>query len=267
MHMLHDMFSAMQERRQVDSPTQTLMRGLEILRVLVESRQPLSATEIGRRFGLHQSTVSRILATLAAQGYVRKVDYRSFAPDYGVLALGVAASGDFRLMVSPRAAMEDAAQICDGLQVSLCLLWHDQMVYLIRTHRDQPPIPFSAAGFPMHLSSPALRMLIDMPDSEALRLLAVSRQRQGWARPTAQVPETAEAVLEAAKGLLHHDCVILNGWLLPDHITGATLIRDDKEEHPLAVALSGPATSVSPDKLLVLLHESRRLIETALSDS
>lgn len=79
------------------APTTALAKGVTVLQLLVEADGPLSASEIARRVGLHQSSVSRILSTLSAAGYVRKTGYRSFAPDFGVLSLGAAAVDKFGL--------------------------------------------------------------------------------------------------------------------------------------------------------------------------
>src|SRR5699024_3692979 len=63
-----------------------LARGLYVLRRLVESG-PMSATELARELGLHQSSISRVMATLGEAGFVRKDEHGRFVPDYGVITL------------------------------------------------------------------------------------------------------------------------------------------------------------------------------------
>jgi len=241
-----------------------LGRGLEILRLLVEANGPMSATEIGVRMNLHQSSVSRILATLAVGGYVRKADYRSFEPDFGVLGLGLAASKGFALTSKPRAAMLEAAAMCSGLQVSLCVLWREEMIYFLRTSKGVEPIVFSG-GHPLHLSSPALRFMVDMPEEEALSLLRASRKRYGWPRPTELVPETEEQVLAAAREGFQHECVILDGWVTPHSVSAAINLHTTTSQ-PTALALSGPRSVASDGTIRLWLHEIRRSVEAALDD-
>ena len=136
----------------------------------------MTATEIARRFGLHQSSISRVLATLTELGYVRKTVSRRFVPDYGVLSLASATS-QFPLVRKPRRAMEDLAAQHPGVMVSLCMLWREQMIYFLRTAKGADTIEFWGPGFPVHLSSPGLRMLVDLPQEQALKILSQSRDR------------------------------------------------------------------------------------------
>lgn len=50
--------------------SRTVIKALHILRVLGQSDRPLGVVEIARRLGLHKSSVSRLLATLRAEGFV-----------------------------------------------------------------------------------------------------------------------------------------------------------------------------------------------------
>ncbi|HLT62636.1 MAG TPA: helix-turn-helix domain-containing protein, partial [Microlunatus sp.] len=87
---------------------QSLARGLQVLRTLIDEGSPLTGTEIARRFGLHQSSISRVLATLAELGYVRKDASGKFVPDYGILTFAPAIP-QFPLVVKPRATIEQIA--------------------------------------------------------------------------------------------------------------------------------------------------------------
>lgn len=246
--------------------TRSLMLGLQVLRHLVESPTPLSATEIARRCGVHQSSASRALATLAAEGYVRKIGYRSFAPDYGVLELAITASDRFDLVEKPRAAMRAAAELADGLMVSICMLWRHQTIYFLRTTmtaKGGRSITFSGSGFPLHMSSPALLLMLDMPEQQALDLLTYSRERNGWNRPTPQVPATESEVLAAARKCYEHETVLLHNWVEPGHLSAAIRIQT-AEEQPTALALAGPDTIAPPETVRLWLHQIRRSVEAAL---
>jgi DNA-binding IclR family transcriptional regulator len=58
-----------------DAPLRTLDKGLAILEELATiGRQGASASELGRRLGLHRTTVYRFLTTLALRGYAEQVE-------------------------------------------------------------------------------------------------------------------------------------------------------------------------------------------------
>ncbi|WP_162452428.1 helix-turn-helix domain-containing protein [Phytoactinopolyspora mesophila] len=242
-----------------------LANGVTVLQALVESNEPVSASEIARRVGLHQSSVSRILSTLAEAGYARKTGYRSFAPDFGVLSLGAAAITQFRLAHRPRKAMEDAARLARGAAVSLSVLWRGEVIYFLRTRGGDQPVLFNADGWPLHLSAPGLRLLLELPENEALELLRESRKKYGWERPESPAPQSEEEALARGRELLAHECLILDGWLKPGHMSSAITV-DAPGEPPVALSVTGRTELADPDTIRLWLHSFRRSVEQALSD-
>ncbi len=240
-----------------------LTHGLEILRVLVESPGPLPSTEIARRVGMHQSSASRILKALAVAGYVRKPDYRSFAPDYGVLTLGGAALQHFPMTSKPLAALEDIAARAEGLMVSLSTLWRGQVIYFLRVQYGHEPVRVAVGGFPLHLSSPALRLLLMRPRDEARSTLEDSRRRYGWQQPTAKVPGTAASLLKQAESMLRHDCLALVNWQGPRNVSVSIPIETSEDQPDCALSLSGPKRLAVPE-ILLLLQDGRRYVEASL---
>jgi DNA-binding IclR family transcriptional regulator len=247
------------------APAKALAHGVTVLQILVQADEPLSASEIARRMGLHQSSVSRILSTLAVAGYVRKISYRRFAPDFGVLSLAAAAINKFSLATKPRAALEQAAERASGLAVTLATLWRGEVIYFLRTEKDNPhPLVATELGWPLHLSAPALRLLVERPRAEALQLLRESRERHGWNRASPDVPATEAETLDTAIRLVDHDCLILDGWIKPGHVSSAIIVAAPGEP-PTALAMTGPADLVDHQTLRLWLHEFRRSIENALA--
>ena len=244
-------------------PGQALTRGLDVLRVVTESARPLGATEIAKKVGLHQSWVSRVLKALAEAGYVRKPDYRSFAADYGALALGGNALAQFALATRPRAAVQALAERT-GMNAALATLWRGQLIYLMRAQRGHESVPL-AIGFPLHLSSIGLRLLLELPRARALAALADSRRRYGWDRPTARVPATAAEALASARASLAKGCVALDGWHAEGHL-GCAIPLSVVGEPPAALALSGPGAAQPREQVLRWLSEGRAEIEALLAN-
>jgi DNA-binding IclR family transcriptional regulator len=246
--------------KETDSSLKALNHGLDTLRLLLESRTPLSATEIARKIGLHQSSVSRILKALTAAGYVRKPAYHSFAVDYGVLTLGNAARAHFPLVDMPRAIVQELAEQASGMMVVVATVWRGQLVYFLRAQKDQEQMSLSTGGYPLHLSAVALRLLLDLPEDEALSALEDSRRRYGWERPTPRVPAEPKALLDAARKLLKHDCLMLENWQGEGRIV-ATNALECPNEPRATLSLTGTAGVLSHDQLIILLQEGRRKIE------
>jgi DNA-binding IclR family transcriptional regulator len=244
---------------------QALARGLHVLRALVEHGEPLTATQIAHQFGLHQSSISRILATLTEGGYVRKNSRGRFTPDFGLLSLASATTPQFPLITKPRAAMTEIADATPGYTASLCMLWNGQLIYFLRTTQSAPAVDFWASDFPIHLSAPGLRMLVDLPREEALGLLRQSRERFGWTGNAEVVPSTEEEVLDWAREHVAHDVLVLSGWNHAGESGAAIPIDQPEESHPLALALTGvDRPEVDAATLRLLLHDGRRLVENAL---
>lgn len=246
------------------STNQALARGLHVLRVLVETGEPMTATEIARQFGLHQSSISRILSTLTEGGYVRKTSKGRFAPGFGLLSLASATTGQFPLINRPRKAMESLSRMCGDHTVSLGMLWNGQMTYFLRTSQHASTIDFWASDFPIHLSAPGLRLLLELPRQEALQILRHSRAQHGWRGDPALVPATEEATLDWARDHLAHDALVLSGWNAP-HETGAAIPIDTGKDYAVALAITGQdRTDVDEATLRLWLHDGRRLVESAL---
>lgn len=244
-----------------------LANGLKILRILVESEEPLGAREIGRRCGLHPSSVSRILQTLIASGYVRKLSYRSFTVDYGVLTLGARAARHFRLTDKPRAVLADLARRYPKVSVvALTALWNGQLIYLLRTGPSQPePVVLALGGYPLHLSSPGLRLLLDMPEATALEWLKESKLKHGWNRPTAEVPAQPAALLTAARRRVQHDCLVLDDWQKAGWLGAAIPVRAEGEP-ACALSVSVAMADLDVAGALLVLQEGRRALEGVLGE-
>ena len=222
----------------------------------------MTSTEIARCTGLHQSWVSRVLKTLSSAGYVRKPDYHSFAPDYGVLTLGGNSLQQFPFITRPKQAMSELAQRCEGMNVALAALWRGQLVYFMRFQKGHEPIPFSV-GFPLHLSSVALRLLTELPEEESIAALERSKRWYGWEQPTSNVPRTPRAVLSFAHSAIRHDCIVLENYYRKTMLSAAIPIETPGELRA-ALAISGPKTALKTDTVLLLLQEGRRAVEAAM---
>lgn len=245
---------------------QSLGRGLAVLECLVRASGPLTTTEVGRRCQIHQTTASRILNELVASGHVRRTGPRGFAPGYGLLALGMDAAPHFDVVTRPRLALDRCAELCPGLTVSLCLWWRGTLLYFDQTAHGHETQLFQGADYPLHLSSPGLLFMAELPAATAVRLLAESRRKFGWERPTPAVPTIEHDLLETVRPWVRSGTLVLRDWARHGHVTAAIRLADH-EGHPFALAIAGPGDVHSPETLRLRLAQCRPVVEQSLAGS
>lgn len=254
------------------SGPQSLARSLQILAELAASAEPISATALAEKVGLHQSSVSRILSTLQAAGFVRKPDYHHFCADYGLLSFAAKAIHQFPLIQHTLPVLRRLAPACAPMLLTVATLWRNEVLYLVRVHAGSEPTIMPLMRFPLHLSSPGLRMLLDRPGDEALTALEHSAAELGWDRPTGRVAATPAALLKEARGCLELDVLALDGWQAPEILTAAIPIRlasgpGGKPAPLAALSISGLREALPLDRIRTLLHQGAREIETALAQT
>ncbi|QKV93096.1 helix-turn-helix domain-containing protein [Streptomyces sp. NA02950] len=74
-------------KRPSQPPSQTLVRGLAVLRAVAHQPRGLTVTEIASRTGLHRTVVHRLANTLAAEGFVARTADGAYVPGGEVHAL------------------------------------------------------------------------------------------------------------------------------------------------------------------------------------
>ena len=105
--------------------------------------------------------------------------------------------------------------------------------------------------------------MIDLPDDDAIAILERSRDRLGWGGRPGVVPQTTAETIAQARELLADEVLILDGWMRPNHATGA-IILDTPEPNPVALAIVDETGGMDPATHKLLLHRTRRALETQL---
>lgn len=251
------------EKDEARTGTQALTRGLEVLRILVETGGAMTGVELASRVGLHPSQISRTLAALAAEGYVAKAG-KGYMPDYGILSLASAAQ-TFPLVQRPRRILEEAAESCEGALVTLSMLWRDRIFYFLRGARGSQLNQFWLSNFPLHHSAPGMRMLLTLEREEALRILTVSGERTGWSATGPNTPATPDEALARAAGLLEGDTLLLDGWHVGGEYAAAVTIQDPSTTYPVAFSITANHDQISAQKVLIWLGDFSRKIERSLN--
>lgn len=98
---------------------------------------------------------------------------------------------------------------------------------------------------------------------QALPPLRESRSKLGWDGVPDVVLSTEAGVLAAARRLIEHGTLVLDGWH-GGGICGAIPIKNP-EDHPVVLSLSGAAGLTDTDTLRLWLHDGRRTVEESMT--
>lgn len=107
--------------------SQTLSRGIRILEVLADAREPLSIDEIARRLGVHRSVAYRLLRTLEEHGLITRDGNGRIALGARLAALAAGIAHDLQAEALP-----ELTELANGLGMTcfLSVLDHDDCVTL-----------------------------------------------------------------------------------------------------------------------------------------
>src|SRR5690606_17059313 len=113
---------------------EALARGLQVMRCFGPGVKTLGNLDLAELTGLPKSTVSRIVYTLTALGYLRyHTDTGRYSPGYGVLALGFGLLANLEVRQLARPLMEDLARATGGA-VALGAFDGTAMAYVDAVH-------------------------------------------------------------------------------------------------------------------------------------
>lgn len=112
---------------------QSLDRAIDILELLASDENGRSVGAVAAELGLHKSTASRLIRSLAERGYV-EVDRATglYRVGLGLVELAGSYLGHLELRVEARPAMYDLAERC-GHTVFLAVLQDCEVVYIDKT--------------------------------------------------------------------------------------------------------------------------------------
>jgi DNA-binding IclR family transcriptional regulator len=162
---------------------QSLDRGLEILKTLSEMGQA-TASSLALKLGIHQSSASRLLLSLQRAGLVRKPDFHSFAPDFGLLAFAGAAMLGFPEVGVCASLCGDLAR-SNSCGAAAATLFRGRLLYLAWVSPDSPTSfkLVDDSDFPLHKSSLGLLLAFRLGRERAVELFEASLAKSGGETP------------------------------------------------------------------------------------
>lgn len=232
---------------------QSLDRGLEILRLLAENG-PMTASAAAERLGVHQSSASRLLRSLQSAGLVRKPDFHSFAPDFGLLAFAGMAMLSFP-EISASASVCDSISRRHGHCATAGTLFDGRLVYFARI---TPPPAASLtlvdnSEFPIYRSSLGLLLSHRLGRNGMTALLGGKMRSDGVNSPEKEAAKLFHLVEESVS---RHGILFLRDFGINTYNAAMTF---ETSAGVSALAIYGEKGELAPE-------DARRILEDGVME-
>lgn len=168
-----------QKTNPLTAPVQSVQRAAAILRSFTEAEPELGVSELGRRLGLHKSTISRMIATLQAEGFIdQNPETGKYRLGIGLVSLAGVALG--RLNARAAAQPHLAALVAISQEtVNVTVLDGRECVNIERAASPQPIqyIGWIGRRSPLHCTASGKLILAHMtPEARTAVLLTPLKQ-------------------------------------------------------------------------------------------
>jgi DNA-binding IclR family transcriptional regulator len=239
-----------------------LQRGLHVLEVIAEARQPLGATEIARQIGVTRSSAFRLIYTLRHMGCLETArDGRSFTLGPRVLNIGFAYLASMDIIDVARADLE---LLRDRTNVSAHLGIRDggEMLYLIciQTRSGFLSTINVGARFPAYATPMGWLLLSDLSTRELAALYGGAPMHELTSQTPTDIATLAQRVSQA----------VIDGYVLsraiiePGGSSIAAPVHDKSGKVVAAIDIAGPDSAfdiarLDRDYLTEVLSTARRI--------
>ncbi|SIS97184.1 IclR family transcriptional regulator [Alicyclobacillus vulcanalis] len=233
--------------RQSDARTLSSLRhALHALRCFSQDEPELGITEISRRLGLSKSTVHRIMATLAEEGFVhRDEDSHRYRLGLSVLSLGGIIMSNLEICREGQHLLEEFVHRFDET-VHLAVLEDFCTVYVSKLECKHPVQIATHVGRrnPLHCTSSG-KVILAYQD-EAMIEEVIARGLQSFTPSTITDPDRLRAALAKIRDAGYATSV---GELRPGVNSVAAPVRDYTRRVIGAVTAVGPAARFTDEKM------------------
>ncbi len=155
------------------APVQSVQRAAAILRSFTEAEPELGVSELSRRLGLHKSTVSRMIATLQAEGLVdQNLETGKYRLGIGLISLAGVALGRLNARAAAQPHLAELVAISQET-VNVTVLDGNECVNIDRAASPQPIqyIGWIGRRSPLHCTASGKLILAHMTEAERTAVL------------------------------------------------------------------------------------------------
>lgn len=238
-----------------------LQRGLQILQTFTRERQEQTVAEMAKRVDISRSTAFRIVYTLEATGFLRRLeDSHRYQLGSRVLELGYSflAGKDLVEVASPI-----LKRLRDDTQASSHLAVREgrDVVYVVRFQGNTNLISAMTVGsrLPAHASAPGRVLLTGLALSEVVALY----EDYDFETYTEQTPVSMSALIGLVEEDRRSGSVISWGFFAPDVASVAAPVYNSSRRIEAAISVSCPINTYSREEFETRI---RGRVEEAAAD-
>ncbi|WP_422056282.1 IclR family transcriptional regulator [Sphingomonas sp.] len=238
-----------------------LQRGLQILQTFTRERQEQSVAEMAKRVDISRSTAFRIVYTLEATGFLRRIaDTHRYQLGSRVLELGYSflAGKDLVEVAGPV-----LKRLRDETQASTHLAVREgrDVVYVVRFQGNTSLISAMTVGsrLPAHASAPGRVLLTGLPLSEVVALY----EDYDFETYTEQTPSSMGALVHLVEDDRRSGSVMSWGFFDADVASIAAPVYNSTRRIEAAISISCPITTFSKEEFETRI---RGKVEEAAAD-
>ena len=227
--------------------SQSLERGLAILRCFSKDRPLLGIADIADELGMSRSTTHRYAITLVALGCLEQDSSRKYRLGLGVTDLGMAAISAMDIRALARPYLEDlrsttsfatSLAVLDGGEVC----WLDTAPGIPRVVDPDAPLPQPGSRMPAHSTAEGKLLLAYLP--EALRAELVSAMR--LVRRGPNTITTKRELLEEMQRIRLGGLAVADEEQAAGVLAIAAPVRDAAKEAVVAIGITATASTIAP---------------------
>jgi DNA-binding IclR family transcriptional regulator len=226
------------------TPSQTLSRGIRILEILADAREPLSIDETARRLGVHRSVAYRLLRTLEDHGLVTRdaAGRIQLGARMAALAAGVAHDLQAEALPELTAVANDLGTTC-----FLVVLDHEECVTLVSVE------PRHAVASVAQRPGTRHPVTVGAPGKAILSVLA----------PTSWPAEVSDQLRDDVTDAAAHGFATSHDEVIPS-LRSVSVPLVVRGRQPSAIAVVYVASAHEPAEIAARLQRSASVIRDAL---
>jgi len=238
---------------------QSIQRAAAILRSFTEAEPELGVIELGRRLGLHKSTVSRILSTLQAEGLVgQNAETGKYRLGVGLISLAGVALGrlDVRGLSQPH--LNRLAELSEET-VNVTIRDGDECVNI---ERIASPKPIQYVGWigrrtPLHCTASGKVLLAHLTLEEREAILPAT-----LALFTAKTIVDRQVLEQSLPAIYSQGYAIVHDEFEEGFSAIAAPIYDHEQQIVGTVSISGPTFRMGPGQIEVFVEPLQEVTHT-----
>jgi len=226
---------------------QSVERAVAVLKLFGESEPELGVSELARRLNLHKSTVSRLLSTLEAGGFVQQ-DPRNGRYRLGLQLATLAglALTQYELRDVARPMLQELATLT-GETITLSVLDGTEAVNIDQVLAPQPVKHLGWIGrrLPLHCTAAGKPILAYLSPTTLDRYLS-----RPLLRYTARTVTNPLLVRRELEGIRARGFAVAREEYETELCAAGAAVRDHRGDVVASITVSGPTYRLSPERLV-----------------